>query len=495
MKCRQRTEAAPQLALAAQAYIELINRPGTNLGTLVDALTSEADTAGRLIELANSDLFTNQRHSANLRQALANLGAKDALTMGLVCELFTTLQTFPAGTIDHDAFIQRACIAATWGKTLADEFGRSDGVELLLAAMIQDAGLLSIAHDAPDTYNGIDPLSIKRETRVQLESAALTTDHRQISASLAATWQLPDNVVRMLRLGYDLAADDIANRDRGFYRAMIFSADLTAAWCSPLTAGIVRKITADAQRYLGIDPVRLARLFDKVAVHAPQLASILGLESCTRTDCEAAALQFHDLLPPTNVRVLPANELPTHDLHDSDIPQTPLSTRAPAANLLHPMSYDDLLDEEFTLAVGNDWPLSLILVEIDDFEGMKACCGCKRSARVHNEIAALLSHNIRSSDTIAPQGEGRFMIVLPGGDADTATVVAQRVVAGAHRSVAHDDDTGSFSVTVSLGIVSLDQNSSFSKAADLNTAVRVALEHSTRSGRDRHTSYTSIRVA
>ena len=128
-------------------------------GAIVDALASEPDTAGRLIALANSDLFKNQRHSANLHQAVANLGTHDALILSVVCEVFTTLQAFPAGTADHDAFIQCACIAAAWGKTIADEFGRSDSTELLLAAMVQDIGLLWMAHGKELRADTLMPMS------------------------------------------------------------------------------------------------------------------------------------------------------------------------------------------------------------------------------------------------------------------------------------------------------------------------------------------------
>ena len=494
-KLRQQSAVTPQLSSAAQAYLELARRPDPDIGAVADALTTEADDANRIIALANLKLFASHRHSTNLRQALTNLGVRQALILSVACEAYTALQASPAGDIDLDAYGQRICVAAAWGKTLADEFGRSDCAELVLAAMIQDAGLLLIAHGAPETYAGLDPLAVNRRSLTRLETDALKTDHRKTSAWLASRWELPDNVVRTLELGHDLAADDIVFQDRGFYRAVIFCGNLAEAWCSPLTAPVVEQITADAQRYLGISPGRLAELFTSVAAQVPQFAPILGLESCVETDCAATARQFHALLPQSNVRIIPVHGSPAQSSHATQAPQAPATTRAPAPNLLHRLSYTSMLNEEFTQAVRHDWPLSLLLVEIDGFENMNELCGSKHSARIRNNIAAVLSHNIRSSDTIVPLGEDQFIIVLPGCEADMAAAVAQRVVNNARRSITHGDGADGFPVTVSLGVVTLDQDTPFSNAQELSTAARAALEFSTQSGRDRHTTYASIQAA
>jgi len=483
----QKNPDIPRLSPAAQTYLELARQLNPNIGAVADALAIEPDATHRIIALANSDLFARHRHSANLHQALINLGIKQALILSVACETFTTLRMIPAGNIDRDAFEHRACIAAVWGNILGSEFGRRDRAELLLAAMIQDVGLLLIAHGAPETYAGLDPLATDRRTLAKLESAALLTDHRQTSAWLATTWQLPDNVTHTLRLGHDLAADKIPHQERGFYRAVNFCGDLAESWCRPLTAQIVEQIAADAQCYLGINPSRLGELFGTVAAQAAQLAPILGLEPYAPAKYEATARQVQDLLPTSNVRTL--------SVAVSRGVYAPRATPAPAPNLLDPTSFAARLDEEFKLAVNHDWPLSLLRVEIDDFKGIGERHEPGSSTQIHDDIAALLSLGMRSSDTIMAQGEDRFTILLPGTDADTAAAVAKRLVDEAHRNNAHDKPAGSFSVTVSLGVATLNQDTPFSCVPELCAAATAALEHSTKTGRNRHTAYARIRAA
>jgi|GEM_PF-2439371 len=476
----------PRLSPATQTYLELAGQPDTNIAIAADALETEAHAATRLIALANIALFARHRHSDNLHQALGNLGVRDALILSVACEVFCELRKIPVNDIDNNAFAQRACMAAAWGKALGNEFGRRDSTELLLTALIQDAGLLLIAMAAPATYAALDPLATDRKVLTRVETSTLHTDHRKLSAWLAETWQLPDHVIHTLRLGHDLAANDIPHQERGFYRAVNFCGDLAESWCRPLTAQIAERIAADAQRYLGISPDHLARLFATVASQAAQFASILGLESLTPDRCEAATQEFRDLLPASNVRTL--------SIHVSRGVYSPRATPprpAPQPCLLAPEPFAVQLDEEFTLAARHDWPLSLLLVEIDDLQDMET----ENCLQTRNDIAALLGRNTRSSDKIANHDDNRFVILLPGTNADKAAAVAERLVDEARRvsrPVKHDDRR---SATLSIGTATLDRETPFTRPGELFTAARTALEYATQAGRNRHTAYAGIRAA
>ncbi len=484
---RERNTNVPQLPPVAQACLELIQKPNADIDAVAQMLAAEPDSETRIITLANCGLFAGQRHSANLQQALTNLGTRQALILNVACEVFAAIRTLPAGDIDIDAFAQRACIAAAWGRTFGSEFGRPDSAELLLAAMIQDVGILLIAESAPDTYTHLEPLATDRRELARLENAALDADHRRAGAWLATTWQLPDDVTQHLRLGHDLAAEDIPRQQLGFYRAVNFCGDLAEVWCRPLTAQIVACIAADGQRYLGISADRLADLFRKVAVQVAYLAPILDLE-CPATEFESTARQVQALLPTSNIRTL--------SVHVSRGVYAPTNASNEAtANLVDATGFAMRLDEEFALASRHGWPLSLLLVEIDDFNDLQSRYGNKGGEQLHENIATLLGHGLRSGDFITSVADGHLAILLPGSDTDTAAPVAKRLVNEARKHVSPDETADNFAVTVSLGVATLNQDAAFANTAELRAAATAALEHSLQSGRDRHTTYASIRAA
>lgn len=471
----------PRLSPATQTYLTLATQPNPDIGTVADALANDPNATERIIELANSDLFTRHRHSSNLQQALANLGSNEALILNVACEVFSALHMMPAGNIDRNAFEQRALIAAAWGKTLGNEFGRRDSTRLMLAAMIQDIGVPLIAHDAPNTYANLDPLATERKKLATLESTTLNSNHRQVGAWLAWTWQLPDEIISTFDAGHDPATDDVAHQQRSFCRAVNLCGELADITCRPLTAEIVEQICAKTQRYLGIGPDRLGELFGSVAAGVASLGSILGFDSRIPTDYEAIARQVNALLPPSNVRTLPPPNTPT--------------AREPVSKLLGPTSFTARLDEEFKLTARHDWPLSLLVIEIDDFKEISERHGPRSSAQMRDDVAALLIRNIRSSDAITALGEDRFAILLPGSDAEEAGVVAKRIVEGIRGNVSKDEYSGNFSVTASIGIATESRDTPFSRAPELSAAATVALEHSVNKGRDRQTAYVSIRAA
>ncbi len=486
-RTRQRYADTPQISSSALSCLELARQSGITVGAAAETLAVDPAAEQRIIALANTDLFSGRRSSANLHQALDNLGIREALILNAACEAFSALELLPSGRIDRDTFKHRACIAATWGVTLAREFGRRDGAELLLTAMIQDVGILLIAHGAPDTYADLDPLSTDRNTLAELEFAALKSNHRQAGAWLASTWQLPDNVIRTLRFGHDLAAHDVAHRERGFYRAVNFCTNLTDVWFQPQTEPTVAQLSDDAQKHLGISPDRLVELFDTVCTRIPQLASIFGYDAGTTGHDTGIAGQVRRLLPPSNVRNLTMPAVPT---------TKPAATRStPAVELLDAPTFADRLEEEFILTVQHDWPLTLILVEIDHFNDLREFCGPQTSAQIHNDIAALLSRSIRASDMISSQNENRFAILLPGSDAAMAAMVATRLVEEAHRCISKHEHAGDRPVTVSIGVATLSERTPFARATELSTAATAALKHSTDSGRNRLTTYASIQAA
>ncbi len=458
----------PELSSVAQTYLKLIRQTNPDIGTVADALVQVPGAERRIITLANSELFVRHRHSTNLQQAIANLGVNETLILSVACEAFTTLRTIPADSITRDTFEQRACIAATWGKILGNEFGRRDSAALLLAAMIRNVGPLLIPQAASPTY----------------------ADQHQASAWLAEKWQLPDKVIRTLRLDQGLEAENIPHDDRGFYRAVNFCGHLAESWCHPLTPGVVEQIAADAQRYLGISPDQLAELCNTAAKQVIQLAPILGLDTLAPNKYETITQQIRDLLPTSNVRTLSV-----YVSRGVYAPRVAPATLTPSPGPLDPTSFAARLDDEFTLAARHGWPLSLLLVEIDDFKRLNECQEKRKSAQTQDNIATLLSGCIRSSDAIATQGVGRFAILLPGIDAGKAAHIAQRLVCEARRTVAHDENVDRIAVTVSLGIATLNQNTPFSSPPELRSAASAALEFSINTGRNRQTAYTRIRAA
>ncbi|MBI5035204.1 MAG: diguanylate cyclase [Chloroflexi bacterium] len=108
-------------------------------------------------------------------------------------------------------------------------------------------------------------------------------------------------------------------------------------------------------------------------------------------------------------------------------------------------------------------PLSIVMLDIDHFKPVNDRYGHTIGDRVLREIAQVLRHFLRDSDTAARYGGEEFVVLLPETEAPLASLVAERL-----RTAIEDcyveADAQEIHVTVSLGVAAVDKDTvDFSK--------------------------------
>jgi len=86
----------------------------------------------------------------------------------------------------------------------------------------------------------------------------------------------------------------------------------------------------------------------------------------------------------------------------------------------------DRLNEEINRADRYDYPLSLIMIDIDDFKSFNDTFGNQKGNAVLEKIAKIIKRCIRTVDIPARYGGEEFAVILPNIDSD-AEVVAERI--------------------------------------------------------------------
>jgi diguanylate cyclase (GGDEF)-like protein/PAS domain S-box-containing protein len=139
-----------------------------------------------------------------------------------------------------------------------------------------------------------------------------------------------------------------------------------------------------------------------------------------------------------------------------------------------------ILDRECEAASQHDKPLSVGLLDIDHFKSVNDRHGHGVGDDVIRRIAIECNTIVRATDHVGRIGGEEFMLVLPGADADTATLVGERV----RRSIERIrwDDTALDTITVSIGVATGTGNVS---ADELIRQADQALYRAKREGRNR----------
>ncbi|MCR4295460.1 MAG: GGDEF domain-containing protein [Elusimicrobia bacterium] len=104
----------------------------------------------------------------------------------------------------------------------------------------------------------------------------------------------------------------------------------------------------------------------------------------------------------------------------------------------------EILELEIQRSLTQKTPLSVMMVDIDDFKRINDSHGHLFGDRVIKETAETISANVRSDDILGRYGGDEFVVIMPGADAATAVHVAGRSRAGIAKN--------GYLATISVGV-------------------------------------------
>ncbi|MFQ5749051.1 MAG: GGDEF domain-containing protein [Planctomycetota bacterium] len=141
------------------------------------------------------------------------------------------------------------------------------------------------------------------------------------------------------------------------------------------------------------------------------------------------------------------------------------------------------LREEFVRTGRHGGPLSLILLDLDDFKSVNDRYTYEFGDQVLRTVGEILRRSMRSIDIAARIGGDEFAALLPNTSLAEAVAVSNRIREAAH-SYPVESDGYRIEVHVSLGVASYDGRG-IDKPRDLFLQANEALKAAKRSGKDR----------
>jgi two-component system cell cycle response regulator len=93
--------------------------------------------------------------------------------------------------------------------------------------------------------------------------------------------------------------------------------------------------------------------------------------------------------------------------------------------------FDDVIEREMSRARRFGRPLSLLLLDIDDFKQVNDRWGHWVGDSVLRDVAGVVRDRVRREDTVARYGGEEFAVILPETDLDRAAVVAKDILEAA----------------------------------------------------------------
>ena len=117
--------------------------------------------------------------------------------------------------------------------------------------------------------------------------------------------------------------------------------------------------------------------------------------------------------------------------------------------------FTELLEKNMEQGISNEKPLSLILIDIDDFGKYNNAHGHPMGDKLLKELSGILKKSVREEDIVGRYGGEEFIILLPELKSNEAMAAAKRIKLGVEETNFEGGESQPKGrVTISLGLVS-----------------------------------------
>ena len=142
------------------------------------------------------------------------------------------------------------------------------------------------------------------------------------------------------------------------------------------------------------------------------------------------------------------------DLTDEKLAQIALeqlATRDGLTGLANRRCFDDTLHAEWARALRQRQPLSLLMVDVDNFKAYTDANGHLGGDECLKRIATAVASEMRANDLVARYGGEEFAVILPNQSLKGAASVAERIRTRVEQLQVPNRDAAARHVTVSIG--------------------------------------------
>ncbi|HRC72473.1 MAG TPA: GGDEF domain-containing protein [Candidatus Competibacter sp.] len=446
----------PTLPAVALRIIELANNPEVHLNDVARVIAMDPALVTKLFRVANSPLYGVRRKATNLRQVLNLLGLQGTLALALGFSLMASSRGINGIPLDTEQFWRRSLLAATACRTLGERLGLKNLEELFLAGLLHGIGILALAIMMPDQYatlldesgdrqlDGSAVLDVERLAR--LERVRLQVDHTQVGSWLLNRWGLPDYLCHAVAGSLDPSDPLVPEPHRSLVECVALSVRLADIWVRPGYWQNSPQIAELARQWFGLAAQDYVELLGSVGAKLPEMAELFQIKTLDATEIagildqarealtvrnrqEMAALASGGHPPGTGVAAVAAADFlaerpvtvigssPPAGLH----PQLPLDDEYvfdSLTGLFNRAYFEDILRRELTTAKAQNWPLTLVLVDLDHCTQINETRGQAVGDQVLIVLCRLFGANIRRHDTVARHGGDEFALLLPASGAE-----------------------------------------------------------------------------
>lgn len=197
----QRIPEIPALPASAAHVLRLVQDPDVGVGAIMEVIEYDPVLTTEVLRLANTAYFAGPRSVGTLRDAGVLFGTQRILQLVLATSVFPIARhplmgyDLPAGQL-----IRHSMAVAIGAEQIATLCGRPAPGHAFTAGLLSDLGKLVLGSFLEVDAGPIVALAYEEGLSFErAEQRVLGIDHAEVGALLLETWNVPENIVDVVR--------------------------------------------------------------------------------------------------------------------------------------------------------------------------------------------------------------------------------------------------------------------------------------------------------
>lgn len=192
----------PPLPEVSRKILQLVNDPDSSASDIVTVVRHDQSITANVLRLCNSAYFGLKRRVDSLVQAVVLIGQNQLAELVMISSCIHLFRNEHKGYNMKKGELWRHAIAcALLSQIILKKMGSAPDHGLYTAALLHDIGKVILDNHMKDNYQQV--IGRIQEANVPFhvaEQETLGIDHAEVGAQIMEVWNLPDNIVRGIRM-------------------------------------------------------------------------------------------------------------------------------------------------------------------------------------------------------------------------------------------------------------------------------------------------------
>lgn len=429
------SEPSPTLT----AVLQVTHSSTTSLRDIGELVAEDKALTDTVLRFANFRQVGIGREVDDVHRAALLLGANSIRYIAVIHELMQRASHFALKEKVATAFWEDCLRRGAAAVLLANRYGAVHPDTAFAIGFTLEFGRLILITEA--SLGALPYSEVRRlcgEERLQAEVSHYNGTHHEVLLAHTESWQLPTALTDAVSRHQD---DAEVIRQKSYSPLATFIARWSNAAAEVFTSatpretfnGLVQLLSEEA----GLIETEVEQLIDQLALQTMTYANLLNLELPSQPNLQKILQQNEDekdltqldreaLLEHVEIMQVHITEL-EEELQELRAQLLSLSQFDPMTGLPSRGHFMVNLRQEVARARRYDRPLSLVVVDIDEFTEFNAKYGQTAGDHALQDAAKILRRVVRDSDFLARSGGDEFVVILPETDASGGRVFAERL--------------------------------------------------------------------